>query len=250
MKRQALHRTLGIISLAVCVLTGILYGFSAKKPSNGHPGRPAGATDELDVLFPRYRVTATPRGEANAPVLELLTPTDGGNLLLRWRDTELSVSRDAVETRPPPERELPEANDGEIMRAAAILVPTATSRYLLWTDLYRLKTYVLERDGDGWRLLRRLPCSAGDAAHPSPSGLFSLGVHRLSFGRKGHYSAAFALQISGSYLYHSVLLTPNGDAVLDGRLGERISHGCIRHSLEDSRWLYETVPDGTAILIR
>lgn len=101
-----------------------------------------------------------------------------------------------------------------------------------------------------WQVLRRLPCSAGDAAHPTPEGLFSLGVHRLSFGRKGLYSAAYALQITGNYLYHSVLLSPNGKELLDARLGERISHGCIRHSLEDSRWLYETVPDGTAILIR
>ncbi len=241
---------LGGISLAVCILTALSHGFLSKKPSDAIEGSSAAALSEVETLFPRYTVSARPKGIESTLHLDVISPIDGGELLLRWKGAELAVSREAVETALPPERDLPEVSDAEIARAAALLAPTAKTRYLLWTDLYRLKTYVLERVDGEWRVLRRLPCSAGDASHPSPEGLFRLGVHRLTFGRQGYYSAAWALQISGNYLYHSVLLTPSGDRVLDGRLGERISHGCIRHALEDSRWLYETVPDGTAILIR
>ena len=140
-------------------------------------------------------------------------------------------------------------SDGEIVSAAEHLAGDADTRYLLWTDLFRLETYVLEKKEGRWSLLRRLPCSVGDASNPTPEGFYHIGVHRASFGRAGYYKAVYAMQISGNYLYHSILLTEN-DEILDGRLGERISHGCIRHSLEDSRWLYETIPDGTSVLIR
>ena len=149
------------------------------------------------------------------------------------------------------EHPLPEASDREIADAAARLAPTVRGRYLLWTDLCRLRTYVLRREtGGSWEVIKRLPCSAGDASHPTPSGLFEIGVHRESFGRPDRYIALYAMQIVGDYLYHSVLLSPDGSGTVDGRLGERVSHGCIRHSVEDSRWLYETIPDGTAVLIR
>ena len=140
-------------------------------------------------------------------------------------------------------------SNGEIVSAAEHLAGDADTRYLLWTDLFRLETYVLEKKEGRWSLLRRLPCSVGDASNPTPEGFYHIGVHRASFGRAGYYKAVYAMQISGNYLYHSILLTED-DEILDGRLGERISHGCIRHSLEDSRWLYETIPDGTSVLIR
>ena len=249
-KRTLTISVLGVLLLAVCVFAAAPHGFLEKSPSNDAYSDAVNAKDELEELFPRFTPSASARGIKGAPMLELLTPTEGGEVLLRWRDTELSVASDAVETHLPPERHLREVSDAEIARAAASLAPSVETPYLIWTDLYRLTTYVLKGADGEWTVLRRLPCSAGDEAHPSPEGLFYLGVHREGFGRKGHYSAAWALQIIGNYLYHSVLLTPSGDAILDGRLGERISHGCIRHSLEDSLWLYDTVPDGTAILIR
>ena len=156
----------------------------------------------------------------------------------------INASEDLLYAEPPLT-----VSDSEIVSAAELLAKDADTRYLLWTDLWRLETYVLKKEEGRWSLLRRLPCSVGDAANPTPEGFYHIGVHRASFGRSGYYKAVYAMQISGNYLYHSILLAENGE-ILDGRLGERISHGCIRHSLEDSRWLYETIPDGTSVLIR
>ncbi len=248
--KRFLSFTVCLVCLLAIIFVAERGGFFEKNALHASICAAESPLEDVEALFPRFRVSARPKGSDGEHWLEVLTPTDGGELLLRFRGAVLSVPQDAVETALPAPQTLSEAGERDIERAAAVFAPTAATRYLVWTDLSRLSTYVLCRQGDGWRLLRRLPCSAGDAAHPSPEGLYSLGVHRLSFGRAGYYSAAFALQISGNYLYHSVLLSPDGERVLDGRLGERISHGCIRHSLEDSRWLYETVPDGTAILIR
>ena len=47
----------------------------------------------------------------------------------------------------------------------------------------------------------------------------------------------------GDYLYHSILLDETGTYVLEGNvLGKRASQGCIRFSLEDSKWFYDTIP--------
>ncbi|MBR6546277.1 MAG: L,D-transpeptidase [Clostridia bacterium] len=249
MKRIVLA-ALGCFLLFAAPFSAVWSGVFGKNERSGAACSAEISFEEAAALFPRFRVSAKPKGEGGRLVLEMESPCEDGRILLRFKGSLFSVPREEVETSVPEFQAPREVSDLEIARAALVLAPTARTRYLVWTDLCRLTTYVLKREGDTWQVLRRLPCSAGDAAHPSPEGLFSLGVHRLSFGRKGLYSAAYALQISGNYLYHSVLLTPNGEEVLDARLGERISHGCIRHSLEDSRWLYETVPDGTAILIR
>ncbi|MCT8976711.1 L,D-transpeptidase [Clostridium sp. CX1] len=56
-------------------------------------------------------------------------------------------------------------------------------------------------------------------------------------------------QISGNYLFHSVLYNKS-DKLVDGRLGYNISHGCIRLSLENAKYIYDNIPSGTAIWIQ
>lgn len=122
--------------------------------------------------------------------------------------------------------------------------------YLLWTDLARMQTYVLEYGDEGWQVLRILPSSVGDGLHPTPSGRFEVGYKCTSIGKENLYLCRNALCFYGSYMYHSVLYDWGGTELIDARLGERISHGCIRLSPEDSRWLYETIPVGSAVYIR
>ncbi len=122
--------------------------------------------------------------------------------------------------------------------------------YLLWTDLSRLQTYVLEYGDEGWQVLKILPSSVGDGWHPTPSGRYEVGYKCASIGKENLYLCRNALCFYGSYMYHSVLYDWSGENLIDARLGERISHGCIRLSPEDSRWLYEKIPIGTAVFIR
>ena len=51
-------------------------------------------------------------------------------------------------------------------------------------------------------------------------------------------------------MLHSVLFDWGGTEVLDGRMGMRLLHGCIRLRHEDSRRLYETIPIGTTVFVR
>lgn len=49
-------------------------------------------------------------------------------------------------------------------------------------------------------------------------------------------------------MIHSVTMDRYG-RIKDPVLGERRTSGCIRVSLEDSRWIYESIPDGTHVYV-
>ena len=149
------------------------------------------------------------------------------------------------------EARAPDAVDGKTVAyfAGAMGMKSKTD-YLLWTDLSRFQTYVLEYGDEGWHLLRTLPCSLGDSSHPTPSGTYEVDYKCTSIGKENLYLCRNALCFYGSYMYHSVLYSWGGDSLIDERLGERISHGCIRLSPADSKWLYTQIPVGTTVFIR
>ena len=122
--------------------------------------------------------------------------------------------------------------------------------YILWVDLSRIRLYVLEYADEGWQVIRSLPCTVGDAAHPTPSGRFEISYKCASIGKESLYLCRYALCFYGGYMFHSVLFDWGGSEIIDGRMGMRISHGCVRLRQEDSRWLYESIPIGSTVFIR
>ena len=64
------------------------------------------------------------------------------------------------------------------------------------------------------------------------------------------YTCWYWTQWSGNYLFHSVLYNPGSmTSVQDGRLGIAASHGCIRLSLANARWIYQNIPRGTKVVV-
>ena len=149
-------------------------------------------------------------------------------------------------TRTPPG----EVDDRTVAYFAGAMGLRSKTDYLLWTDLSRFLTYVLEYGDEGWQVIRRIPCALGDASHPTPAGTYAVDYKCTSIGKENLYLCRYAMCFYGSYMYHSVLYDWGGERLIDERLGERVSHGCIRLSPEDSRWLYHTVPVGSTVFIR
>ncbi len=210
--------------------------------------------ERAELLFPIYRqrgVLTDCVGDLPAGAeVEMLAAESSISFTVARQGKQYEIPWSALSPLPPTAPFLPTVSDGEIAAAASAFGLTSETPYLLWTDLWRLETYLLKTDGSAWHLERRIPCSVGDFSHPTPRGLYRISSHLVSLGKREQYLTVYALHIFGDYLYHSVLLAPEGNELSDGRLGERISHGCIRHSVEESRRLYRTVPDGTTVLIR
>ena len=161
-----------------------------------------------------------------------------------------SVEWDALTPLSKKERSLDNVDKKTVAYFAGAMGMRSRTDYLVWTDLSRLQTYVLEYGDEGWQVLKILPSSTGDGWHPTPSGRYEIAYKCASIGKENLYLCRNALCFYGSYMYHSVLYDWDGENLIDARLGERISHGCIRLSPEDSRWLYEKIPIGTAVFIR
>ena len=117
--------------------------------------------------------------------------------------------------------------------------------WVFFVDLSRLTVTAVERG----EVIRVMPCSAGDAGHPTPRGRFVTDYKTEFMGKEGVYLCRWGVHYYGGYLLHSVLYVWRGDEILDGELSARISHGCVRLSPDDSRWIYETAPLGAVVLV-
>ena len=72
------------------------------------------------------------------------------------------------------------------------------------------------------------------------------------YSEKVHEGARYWVGfIGGTYLFHSIPMDKNGNVIeAEARkLGTPASHGCIRLSVDNARWFYETVPDRARVHI-
>ncbi len=123
----------------------------------------------------------------------------------------------------------------------------SSTDYFIWVDIYRNETYILKKTKDYFFLYKRLICSTGANNTPTKRGLYTIttkGTHFYS--RDNTYICYNYLQYSGSYLLHSFPYSLKHE-VLDSRLQDRVSNGCVRYTFEDSKYLYEDIPLETTI---
>lgn len=123
------------------------------------------------------------------------------------------------------------------------------TEYAVMTVLSERLTYIYKRESGLWAQLNAFACSVGKPSTPTITGVFKAGFKSAFMGRRS-YSVKWVTQIKGNYLYHSVLYNPSGNVVTDGRIGAAISHGCVRLSTVNAKWIFDNVPRGSTIIIR
>ena len=120
---------------------------------------------------------------------------------------------------------------------------------LLVTDLEHFYTYVYVKDeNNNWKRLYKFECTVGKPSTPTIVGTFYISGRKPYFG-SDTYRVKYATRIKGSYYYHSILFNAEGTEIIDDRLGEALSHGCIRLAVENARWIYENILDTTTVVI-
>jgi hypothetical protein len=108
---------------------------------------------------------------------------------------------------------------------------------------------------ENYRVIKKFPVSTGTWALPTP-----LGTHQIYNHIPDAYSTPYDL-----YMPHWMAITPDGGYGIHGlpywkyswgnvyegenHLGVRVSHGCIRLSLDNATWLYDWAPNGTTVLV-
>lgn len=122
--------------------------------------------------------------------------------------------------------------------------------YFVWVDIARQRVYVLKYDDKGvLRLEKNFICATGMNKSPTTRGYFTISDRGDSFYNPRLKSGArYWVRFNGSYLFHSIALNEDG-SVKDGTLGVRRSDGCVRMSMDDIKWFYEAVPEGTGVRV-
>jgi uncharacterized protein YjdB len=125
---------------------------------------------------------------------------------------------------------------------------SSATNYMILVNTGTRQTCVLTRSNGVWNVKRLMFCTVGASVTPTKLGVFTVGSRGLSFG--SGYTCWYWTQYSGNYLFHSVLYNPGSmSSIQDGRLGIAASHGCIRLALGDAKWIYDTVPYNSRVVL-
>lgn len=114
-----------------------------------------------------------------------------------------------------------------------------------------ITVYTYNEAGEYTVPYKAIICSTGGTK--TPTGTYNLSTKvkfgRLLFDAYGQYCT----RIVGQILFHSSTYTANNkDTLLAedyNQLGEGVSHGCIRLTVKDAKWIYENCDAGTIVTI-
>ncbi|MCQ2751960.1 MAG: L,D-transpeptidase family protein [Coriobacteriales bacterium] len=121
--------------------------------------------------------------------------------------------------------------------------------YLILVDTpsCRIGIYEWSYGAGEWVAVKEWYCSPGAYSSPTATGTFYIQDRGYSFGTSS-YTCYYWTQFYGNYLFHSVLYYPGG-GIKDGRIGEHLSHGCVRLDIDNAHWIYNNIPRGTKVVI-
>lgn len=126
-----------------------------------------------------------------------------------------------------------------------------TTGYLTFVNLDEQKVFVYTGQSRDWTLVRSFECSSGIKGEETPIGNFFVENRGEDFYSEDYdQGAKYWVGFVGNYLFHSLPYDKEFTQIVDPTIGEPASHGCIRLKEEDSKWLYENLPQGSRVIIR
>ena len=128
--------------------------------------------------------------------------------------------------------------------------------YKIVVDISKQRVYVGKWTGSGYtKLVKTFKCSTGKDETPTPTGTYQAlgrGSDEWYYFKDYNCYAKWGYVIVGGILFHSV--TYNSAKVLNQssvrNLGHKASHGCIRLSVANAKWIYDNCPSGTTVVIQ
>ncbi|MDD4080902.1 MAG: peptidoglycan-binding protein [Eubacteriales bacterium] len=130
--------------------------------------------------------------------------------------------------------------------------------YFVEVDVNNQLIKIFKSDGmGGYSVLDRIfTCSTGTKSYPSEVGTYTLTGRRArwaEFPNWGGGKAQYWLRINADIAFHSVIYgsynTNNVNMSSVKKLGSRASHGCIRLTVADAKWMYENIGQGVEVWI-
>ncbi len=125
---------------------------------------------------------------------------------------------------------------------------SSTTNWLILTNCTTNRVGIFYGSKGSWDLRYYFTCSCGKSSTPTKKGVFTVGIKGKCFSGDT-YTCWYYTQFSGNYLFHSVLYKKGSiTTITDGRLGQNLSHGCVRLSITNAKWIYDNIPTGTKVV--
>lgn len=124
---------------------------------------------------------------------------------------------------------------------------SSSTPYLLMVNRSRHKVYIFQGYRGNWKQIREWYCGDGAASTPTVEGTFKV-QNRGYYFDSGSARCYWWTQFYGNYLFHSVLYHKDG-TLMDGRVGMALSHGCVRLEIQNAKWIYDTIPSGSTVVV-
>ncbi len=119
--------------------------------------------------------------------------------------------------------------------------------YLVWVSKKNFKVTVFTGSKNNWKAEKTFKCSIGAPSTPTITGQYEYFSKESRWTYPTYYVGPIMRFYKG-YALHSTLLRYNGTSA-DGRLGMKISHGCVRLAPSDIQWMVDMVPLHTKIYV-
>lgn len=127
-------------------------------------------------------------------------------------------------------------------------------KYYIKVKLSEQKVYIYKNGSE----IKEMACSTGiqgDKDSETPKGNFKINGYcgQSFFNKKYNEGARYWVGFIGAqYLFHSVPTDKDGNIITAqvSNLGNEASHGCVRLSVDDAYWFYETIPRGSDVSIQ
>jgi lipoprotein-anchoring transpeptidase ErfK/SrfK len=138
--------------------------------------------------------------------------------------------------------------------AAAAPVPAAAAPAPAPTGPKRIEISIASQRLDllqGDRVLLSTSISTGASETPTPTGNFSiLSKERMHWSTQYDVWMPYAMRVVAGVFIHEVAISPDGQRLGAGSIGDPASHGCIRVPVGTAARLYEMSHVGMPVTIR
>jgi lipoprotein-anchoring transpeptidase ErfK/SrfK len=106
----------------------------------------------------------------------------------------------------------------------------------------------------GETVTREMVASTGTEAQPTPLGTFKIQNRGEWFFSKKYQQGGqwwVSFKDWGVYLFHSVPMDEHQRIIAEeaAKLGQPASHGCVRLSVADAKWIYDNIKAGTRVVV-
>lgn len=137
---------------------------------------------------------------------------------------------------------------GDLGLYGSIAKRSSSTNYIIAVDTQKCLVGIYQGSQGQWTQVQQFLCGPGKAASPTVKGEYTVTGKGLSFGKT--YTCWYYTQFYGDYLFHSILYQPGSKTVIqESGLGKQSSHGCIRLSIENAKWIYDNIPNGTKVYV-